>query len=248
MDESGQQTPLRTSLATTCSSSKCSPPPAVPSSQRYASILSSLSRYVCVGFSITLLNTVLVRILQIRLQTSSGGSIASVLASIVKTTGVRGLWAGCSTALIQSVPNVAVYMVTYENLSTYLTQRASHGTASLVPVVAGSLARFICVTIISPIERIRTIQSSGSSGSMHSIGSSIVSAEGVAGLYKGWPSMILRDVPFSALYWLCYENCKIHLSDLHRSIWDDHSLAGTVSPIGALLAGYLADYLDCKHD
>lgn len=174
---------------------------------------------------------------QVRLQTN-GGSVASVLSSVVRHTGLRGLWAGCSTALVQSVPNVAVYMVTYENLSAYLTHRATESTASLVPVAAGSLARLVGVTIVSPIERIRTIQASGCSGSMFSIGSNIVGAEGAAGLYRGWPSMVLRDVPFSALYWLCYENCKVPMSDLHRTyMWGDASPAGTASPVGTLLAG-----------
>jgi solute carrier family 25 protein 39/40 len=36
----------------------------------------------------------------------------------------------------------------------------------------------------------------------------IIKTSGIRGLYRGWAPTILRDCPFSALYWLSYEQWK----------------------------------------
>lgn len=36
----------------------------------------------------------------------------------------------------------------------------------------------------------------------------VIQTQGILGLWRGLPPTILRDVPFSGIYWTCYENIK----------------------------------------
>ena len=36
----------------------------------------------------------------------------------------------------------------------------------------------------------------------------VMKTQGFFGLFRGLPPTILRDVPFSGIYWTCYENIK----------------------------------------
>jgi len=99
-------------------------------------------------------------------------SIYDTMTRIQRETGMKGFWAGTRMGLIMSVPNTVLYMSTYEQLKTVLTNHGLLTTVninkdikdgrvtsySLVPALAGALARVVSVTIISPLELVRTIQ------------------------------------------------------------------------------------------
>lgn len=62
--------------------------------------------------------------------------------------------------------------------------------------------------------------------------------------------MILRDVPFSALYWLGYENFKRLFASLENTPFSSSSpSSATASPLGILMAGGLSSALAaiCTH-
>ncbi|KAJ1421018.1 mitochondrial carrier domain-containing protein [Ochromonadaceae sp. CCMP2298] len=100
------------------------------------------------------------------------------------------------------------------------------------PAVAGALARMLAVTLISPLELVRTIQTAGTgggaSGSVFSIGGEIVRRYGVGGLYRGWAPSIMRDCPFSAIYWLGFES----LRPLYAQAIDGRSIDGGAGGTG----------------
>ena len=54
----------------------------------------------------------------------------------------------------------------------------------------------------------------GRKESAYVIGKSIYQNNGAKGFYKGWSSTILRDVPFSFIYWISYERLKIFYKKL----------------------------------
>lgn len=80
----------------------------------------------------------------------------------------------------------------------------------LVPMLAGVTARILAVTFVSPIELIRTKMQSQkmTNAEMFSSVRQVVQSQGVLGLWRGLPPTILRDVPFSGIYWTCYEYLK----------------------------------------
>lgn len=76
-----------------------------------------------------------------------------------------------------------------------------------MPLVAGATARTWAATIVSPLELVRTKMQSKRL-SYFEIGQalrSLLQYHGITGLWKGLGSTLLRDVPFSAIYWVLYE-------------------------------------------
>lgn len=169
----------------------------------------------------------------------------TVIRDVLKNRGVLGFWAGTRISLIQSVPNTVFYMTVYEAIKLHISTltSSSHTSSSsssssydrrlheLSPAIAGGLARAVALSIVAPLELVRTIQAGASSSSssttlsisMSSISSSsssssassssssmdllrsIYRTEGLRGLYRGWSPTLVRDVPYSALYWYCFE-------------------------------------------
>ncbi|XP_041708909.1 solute carrier family 25 member 40 isoform X1 [Coregonus clupeaformis] len=69
------------------------------------------------------------------------------------------------------------------------------------------------VTVISPLELIRTKMQAQrhSYRELSEVIRSAVRNEGWRSLWRGWGPTLLRDVPFSAMYWYNYENGKVWL-------------------------------------
>jgi len=76
--------------------------------------------------------------------------------------------------------------------------------------VSGCIARFGAATSVSPLELIRTKMQSKKLSylEVHQALRSLLEYHGYKGLWKGLGSTLLRDVPFSGLYWIMYEHIK----------------------------------------
>lgn len=111
--------------------------------------------------------------------------------------------------------------------------------ANAIPALAGGLARIFTVTIISPVELIKTIRTSGSSKEKPwRIASDIIDKHGYRGLYSGWSSTILRDTPFSMIYWLSFENLRPIFSK--RSGLKESSYSSAVNFLAGSSSGFIA--------
>ncbi|XP_052358647.1 probable mitochondrial glutathione transporter SLC25A40 isoform X1 [Oncorhynchus keta] len=131
---------------------------------------------------------------------------------IVRREGIKSLWSGLPPTLIMAVPATVIYFTCYDQLCAALRVRmGSH--AEEAPLLAGALARVGSVTVISPLELIRTkMQSQRSSyRELSEVIHSAVRNEGWRSLWRGWGPTLLRDVPFSAMYWYNYEKGKAWL-------------------------------------
>ncbi|XP_017783588.1 PREDICTED: solute carrier family 25 member 40-like isoform X2 [Nicrophorus vespilloides] len=137
---------------------------------------------------------------------------------ISRYEGVTSLWSGLSPTLVLAVPATIIYFVTYEQLrlklkDNYNRNRPTHLPKTQpmwIPLMAGGTARIFSVTIVSPLELIRT-KMQFSRQSYFEIGEALqvlIKNNGVFGLWKGVFATLLRDVPFSALYWSSYETIK----------------------------------------
>jgi solute carrier family 25 protein 39/40 len=157
---------------------------------------------------------------------------------IKKSRGIRGFWSGTSTALMMSIPNTVVYMTAYEKCKSSLSQRVFNDhPPTYVAGISGAIARMISVSVVAPFELVRTMQSSGNSGGFLSIAKAIVQQNGARGLYKGWSSTIMRDCPFSALYWFSFEAIKPIATKSLRTI--AHS-EDSFSPMATFISGSTA--------
>ncbi|XP_076651985.1 mitochondrial glutathione transporter SLC25A40 isoform X2 [Halictus rubicundus] len=141
---------------------------------------------------------------------------------IGKNEGILSLWSGLSPTLVLAVPATIVYFVSYEQLRLYfkdqynkkfLKEKNSVKTAEQpfwIPMFAGATARVWAATLVSPLELIRTKMQSQrlSYAEILQALKTVVRNSGISGLWMGLGSTLLRDVPFSAIYWLNYETIK----------------------------------------
>ncbi|NXT24258.1 S2540 protein, partial [Syrrhaptes paradoxus] len=128
---------------------------------------------------------------------------------IIQTEGIKSLWSGLPPTLIMALPTTAIYFTCYDQLSEALKCRLGKDDEH-IPVLAGSLSRFVSVTVVSPLELIRTRMQYRKLPykQLYACISSKLATEGWFSLWRGWSSTVLRDIPFSAIYWYNYERFK----------------------------------------
>lgn len=141
-------------------------------------------------------------------------SVKGAVNTIYQKGGIWGFWAGAQIGLAQSIPSSVIYMTAYERFKMEINQNCGDTVKPFGPGIAGGFARCWSVTLIAPLEIIRTIITGGRKESGFKVAQYIYKNEGVAGFYRGWSSTILRDAPFSAIYWLSYERLKTYFSSM----------------------------------
>lgn len=143
------------------------------------------------------------------------------LFKIVRHEGPLVLWSGLPPTLLMAIPNTVIYFTAYDNLKTLLGFGASTSTTTSLGIafVSGAAARFAAVTVISPLELVRTKMQSASM-SYDQIGAAVkdaVSRGGWRSLWSGWTPSVLRDVPFSGFYFCGYEMAKTFYGGMMES-------------------------------
>ncbi|XP_042250111.1 mitochondrial glutathione transporter SLC25A39 isoform X2 [Thunnus thynnus] len=168
---------------------------------------------------------------------------SGTLDAFVKITrheGLRSLWSGLPPTLVMAVPATVIYFTCYDQLRDFL--RCGLGFQGIhIPLVAGGLARLGAVTVISPLELVRTkMQSRRLSYSELAVCiRSAVAQDGLLSLWRGWGPTVLRDVPFSALYWFNYELVKAQLCEQARRPQANFSISFTAGAISGAIAAIL---------
>ncbi|XP_040845193.1 solute carrier family 25 member 39 isoform X1 [Ochotona curzoniae] len=164
---------------------------------------------------------------------------------IVRHEGTRRLWSGLPATLVMTVPATAIYFTAYDQLKAFLCARTL--TSDLyAPMVAGALARLGTVTLLSPLELVRT-KLQARHVSYRELGTCVRTAVAQGGwrsLWLGWGPTALRDVPFSALYWFNYELLKDWLSGLRPK---DQTSVG-ISFVAGGVSGMVAATLTLPFD
>ncbi|XP_029421870.1 solute carrier family 25 member 39 isoform X3 [Nannospalax galili] len=164
---------------------------------------------------------------------------------IVRHEGTRTLWSGLPATLVMTVPATAIYFTAYDQLKAFL---CGHTLTSdfYAPMVAGALARMGTVTVISPLELVRTkLQAQHVSyRELATCVQASVAQGGWRSLWLGWGPTALRDVPFSALYWFNYELVKSWLNGLRPK---DQTSVG-VSFVAGGISGTVAATLTLPFD
>ncbi|KAI0030660.1 mitochondrial carrier [Vararia minispora EC-137] len=165
-----------------------------------------------------------------------------------RAEGLRGLWKGAGTSLVIGVPSATAYMLTYdyllrEGLPQFLP------SPTYTPMLSGILARSVISSVMSPLELVRTnLQSTPiSANTPHTLRSVLASIRGTVGahgpsyLWRGLGPTLLRDVPFSGIYWAGYEYLK------HR--FEERGQRGVgVAFVSGALSGMLAATLTAPVD
>lgn len=155
------------------------------------------------------------------------------LIKIARYEGISSLWSGLSPTLIMAVPATVLYFTSYDQLKSKLQKMC--GNSPIIPGVAGGVARIGTATIISPLELIRTKMQSRplSNAEIVSVVQQSIKVSGIQSLWTGWGPMIMRDVPFSVIYWYGYETIKgmLPIEKLFMKSFCAGFSAGTIATI-----------------
>ncbi|KAM8735060.1 mitochondrial glutathione transporter SLC25A40 isoform 2-T2 [Acanthopagrus schlegelii] len=137
---------------------------------------------------------------------------------IVRREGIKALWSGLPPTLVMAVPATVIYFTCYDQLCAALRFRMGDYSQE-APLLAGAIARVGSATVISPLELIRTkLQSQKQSyRELTDCIRSAVQSEGWWSLWRGLGPTLLRDVPFSAMYWYNYEKGKSWLCERYNT-------------------------------
>lgn len=139
---------------------------------------------------------------------------------ISRREGIGSLWSGLSPTLVLALPTTVLYFVAYEQIRVRLkdlhlrhlkmTNPDEYVLPMIIPLFAGCTARTFAVTVVNPLELIRTKMQSEKM-SYSEVGSAfrkMINQYGVRGLFKGLLPTVMRDAPFSSIYWTVYESYK----------------------------------------
>lgn len=112
-----------------------------------------------------------------------------------------------------AVPATVIYFTLYDQLCDLMRHRFNDSKDkqnSWIPPLAGGSARVFAVSVISPLELTRTKMQSQKLSYLEVGGllKQTVRNEGVLSLWKGLAPTLMRDVPFSCLYWFNYEKLR----------------------------------------
>ncbi|OWB69761.1 hypothetical protein B5S33_g4600 [[Candida] boidinii] len=134
------------------------------------------------------------------------------LVKISQNEGFPTLYRGLSLTLLMAIPSNIVYFSGYE----YLRDASFLNDYKVInPLLCGSIARIIAATSVAPLELLKTrLQAVPSNSPIHSSqlfkmvlnnAKSEINKNGILTIFKGLQLTLWRDVPFSGIYWSCYE-------------------------------------------
>nr|XP_033774573.1 solute carrier family 25 member 39 isoform X1 [Geotrypetes seraphini]XP_033774574.1 solute carrier family 25 member 39 isoform X1 [Geotrypetes seraphini]XP_033774575.1 solute carrier family 25 member 39 isoform X1 [Geotrypetes seraphini] len=181
---------------------------------------------------------------QTRTPTHFSGTM-DAFVKIIRHEGIKSLWSGLPPTLVMAVPATVIYFTCYDQLRDFLRFGMGYQGAH-IPLIAGAVSRLGAVTVISPLELIRTKMQSRqlTYGELRVCIQSSVAQDGWLSLWRGLGPTVLRDVPFSALYWFNYELVKKRLSTTAST----EEATFTISFISGAISGTVAAVLTLPFD
>jgi solute carrier family 25 S-adenosylmethionine transporter 26 len=187
---------------TIASATESAPPPAgVP---RWRVAAGNLAAGAIAGCSVEAalypIDTVKTRLQAMR----SGGGIRALL----QAGGGRAVYAGIWGNLVGVAPASAIFMAVYEPVKQAVTARVPAERSFLGPLAAGAAAGLASSIVRVPTEVIKTRMQTGEFKHALVALRSIISREGARGIFAGYGSFLLRDLPFDAIEFVAYEQLK----------------------------------------
>lgn len=163
---------------------------------------------------------------------------ADAFIKITRSEGIASLWSGLPPTLVMSVPATVVYFTVYDQLRDRLGKQVKTAQKPLwIPVIAGAAARVFAASFVSPIELVRTKMQSKKL-SYCEIGQGVknlIQHQGFFSMWRGLGPTILRDVPFSSIYWACYENLKQTFQQEQPTFWFSLAAGASSGTVAAIL-------------
>merc|ERR1712241_794609 len=151
---------------------------------------------------------------------------------VIRHEGVTGLYRGLVPQLMGVAPEKAIKLTVNDLVRDQIRDSKSGHIHPVGEIIAGGCAGASQVMFTNPLEIVKIrLQVAGEIASGERISAiNVVRDLGFFGLYKGARACLLRDIPFSAIYFPAYAHLKPKFADD----------TGYNSPLSLLVAGAIA--------
>ncbi|ORZ06931.1 mitochondrial carrier domain-containing protein [Absidia repens] len=169
---------------------------------------------------------------------------------VVKNEGFLGLYRGLGPQLVGVAPEKAIKLTVNDFVRNKIANKKTGEIKFWQEMIAGGSAGASQVVFTNPLEIVKIrLQVQGEQAKTHPdmprrSAVWIVKNLGIVGLYKGVSACLLRDVPFSAIYFPAYAHLKKDL--FHEG--PDHKLTITELLSAGAIAGMPAAYFTTPAD
>ncbi|KAI3643962.1 hypothetical protein MP228_010126 [Amoeboaphelidium protococcarum] len=167
---------------------------------------------------------------------------------VIRNEGFVGLYSGLLPQLVGVAPEKAIKLTMNDFCRNQFSDKKTGKIEVWAEVLSGGIAGASQVVFTNPLEIVKIrLQVQGETKS--AVGSrknalSIVKELGLVGLYKGAGACLLRDIPFSAIYFTAYSHLK---KDVFQETSQRKLTMGELLTAGAI-AGIPAAYLTTPAD
>lgn len=131
-------------------------------------------------------------------------------AGLMKSGGFRNLYAGIGPVFFGSAPGAAVFFTTYEFAKSQVGMHENNVYSSkfISSMFAASLGEVAACVVRVPAELIKQRTQVGGGQGPIKIVLQVIKNNGPAGLYQGYRSTVLREIPFSLIQFPIWEILK----------------------------------------
>ncbi|KAK2998158.1 hypothetical protein RJ639_024897 [Escallonia herrerae] len=148
------------------------------------------------------------------LRTLFEGFIAGGTAGVVAARGggqivLKGLYSGLAGNLVGVLPASALFVGVYEPTKKKLLKIFPENLSAIAHLTSGAVGGLAASLIRVPTEVVKQRMQTRQFASAPDAVRLIVSKEGFKGLYAGYGSFLLRDLPFDAIQFCIYEQLRI---------------------------------------
>lgn len=157
-----------------------------------------------------------------------------------RSGGFKGIYRGLGATASGSAPTAALFFVTYESIKSHITPQVAKENAPFVHMFAASCGEIIACLIRVPVEiakqRRQAMLVRDNISSLQLLYQSFKQEGLFRGVYRGFGSTIMREVPFSLIQFPLWEYLKVQwepTTGISSAPW-------TVSVCGAIAGGIAA--------
>ncbi|KAL1364802.1 S-adenosylmethionine carrier 1, chloroplastic/mitochondrial isoform X2 [Arachis duranensis] len=156
---------------------------------------------------------------------------------------LKGLYSGLAGNLAGVLPASALFVGVYEPLKQKLLRMFPENLSAFAHLTAGAIGGIAASLIRVPTEVVKQRMQTGQFTSAAGAVRFIAAKEGFKGLYAGYGSFLLRDLPFDAIQFCIYEQIRIgYMAAARRNLNDPEN--AIIGAFAGALTGAITTPLD----
>ncbi|XP_050206839.1 S-adenosylmethionine carrier 1, chloroplastic/mitochondrial [Mercurialis annua] len=156
---------------------------------------------------------------------------------------LKGLYSGLGGNIAGVLPASALFVGVYEPTKQKLLRMFPENLSAVAHLTAGAIGGLAASLIRVPTEVVKQRMQTGQFSSAPDAVRLIISKEGFKGMYAGYGSFLLRDLPFDAIQFCLYEQLRIGYKAAARRELNDPENA-IIGAFAGALTGAITTPLD----